>query len=244
MTGDPLILYDPTLPARARARARMSLERALATSPVRLLGKDALRQLAGDLDKRRAPDKPPVTPSRLALKLRSSSWFASNVVFATRKTRRDLGDADDTGDGPPRPPNAATKKAAMRKLEQARNTLDKALAHLTADAVLAFDAPDIRAVALLRREIKRLEGNIEVPLDLRRGSPVLAMLIAGLHETVFDLTGGWQRSWGDAASPDDRFITDWLHRVTRALMPENVSDNQIGMCIETAIRKPKLQPPR
>lgn len=232
MTRSEIVPYDPD--AALRAAALATLARVEAVSPVWLVGKGNLCRFAQMLDARRAVDKPKVTPSRLAFRLRCSCWYAANAIIATQMPLDKLDGLSDTRAPAKYPPNAETKKAALRKISQAKTALDNAMQHLSSDVVSAFAEVDIGATETFRREIARLHSSVSVPLHFQRGRPALALFIEELHEIVFDLTGGWLRSRG---AENDGFLSDWLHELARAMLPDFVSDNDIGQCIETAIRK-------
>ncbi|MBW4982722.1 hypothetical protein KZZ07_09225 [Mameliella sp. CS4] len=222
-----------------RARAKASLHATLSRSPVRLIGKDQLRKRARELEKRRSGPDQPVTSKRLALKLRNACWFTEAAVETSREADEILFEPDNLPRISDRGvPDASTRKEAKRTVARAVAALDKAERLLSSHDVSAFATLDQNAIQPLRDEIARIESALIVPWGLRRGTPALAVLAAYLHGVVFDLTGSWQRSSREDEK-GDRFISNWLHSVIRAVVPTDISDHQIGQCVETAIKKKK-----
>ena len=226
----------------AISRTRSLLDRVRAKSPVTLLGAPLIRELSKDLNLRRRKGKRPVTAFRLALALRtlvraSQYWQPGSLVPVSNglelfeddkpvsRTARGLADAK-------------AAKAARRKIADASAAIDKIEAILTCPEVTIFVPVNLDALVLLRMEVETLQELTKVPIGLQRGHPVLSLIVRGLHEKYFDLTGSWLRERGDPRRPD-QFISNSLIKVMRPLTPVDISDEVLGQTVETAIKRKK-----
>lgn len=228
---------------RARiARARSTISRMRARSPVAILGKEAIRKISAELTIRRSKSHPEVTACRLALALRRPVETAVNL---TNGSTTSLGRANDslleTPEMPSeRLPDAETAKAAKKKLVQAQQYLDKLESVLGAQEVRAFRMFPSEAIEHVRKEIVQTAEAILVPIGLQRGRLSVSMLVTQLYGELKNLTGNSLR--GPREDIDrEKYITDVLLTLCSKLLEERAR-NGLVQVIGTAIKKgkPKL----
>ena len=230
----------------ALSRVRDSIAKALAVSPRTVLTEDTLRKIASELDGRRKKGLPPITPRRLAFKLRSLCRFAKDFQFAASlpkggaKPKRSS--KSSTNDGSAKSsivaehfPAAEDRKKAQSKLRQAATALAKIEKLISSAEVAVFVEYDPNSLEPLHDELSRLTEIAQVGWGSKRGNPALTETIRDLHLVMFQLTGSWLRGVG-SGDREDSFLIDTLFELTRAISDGSFSGIDIESSIETAIR--------
>ena len=244
-SGQEIVPYEHG--ASSVFRVRSLLDRVRAESPVTLLGKPQIQELAGELNARRRNGKSPITVCRLALALRrvvEASRYLVPGSMVPEGLILELFEDDETESATSRTlANADAAKVAKRKLADTCATIDKIQATLTTPEIARFAHFDANALVPLRMEMERLTKLMKVPVGLQRGRPTLSWIVQYLHEVFFKLTGSWLRERGNPRG-SDRFISDALFKAMRPLTPSGFSDEDLGQTIETAIKKRKKFAPK